>query len=338
LSVVNGEFSSLIDSTTIVLFQPGESDMHRRNFIKSGTAALAMTPAYLSCQTRQNSETKNQTGYCNPIALATYSIWRFKDGLKYPIEKCIDIAAEMGFDAVDVLHIQMDREDDQYLNELKRHALKNGIALCGLSIHQGFVTPDKQKRQENINHTIKMIEMAYKLGIPCMRLNTGRWRTTKDFNELMKNRGIEPPLPGYAEDDAFPWVVESIEKCLPTAEKCGVTLALENHWGLGRTAEGLLRIVKEVDSPWLQILLDTGNFLEEPYDKLEMIAPHTVFVQAKTYYGGGTYYTLDLDYNRIAGILKAVDYKGYISIEFEGEEDYQTAIPKSLALMKQVFS
>jgi len=312
--------------------------MHRRDFMKTSVLGLGLTPALWSCGSKPQENSSSVTSSVNPIALATYSFWRFKDGLKYSMEKCIDLAAEMGFDGIDVLHIQMDREDDQYLRELKRHALINGIALCGLSIHQGFITPDKEKRQKNIDHTIKMIEMAYKLGIPCMRLNTGRWRTTKSFNELMKNRGIEPPLPGYKEDDAYPWVIESIEKCLPTAEKCGVTLALENHWGLGRTPEGLIRIANEVNSPWLQILMDTGNFLEDPYDKLEMIAPKTVFVQAKTYYGGGTYYTLDLDYQRIADILKAVNYKGYISIEFEGEEDYRTAIPKSLALMRSVFN
>ncbi len=312
--------------------------MYRRDFMRTSALALGLTPALWGCGSKPVKNDSGLTSYSNPIALATYSFWRFKKELKYPIEKCIDLAAEMGFDGVDVLHIQMDREDDQYLRELKRHALINGIALCGLSIHQGFVTPDKEKRQKNIDHTINMIEMAYKLGIPCMRLNTGRWRTTKSFDELMKNRGIEPPLPGYKEDDGYPWVVESIEKCLPTAEKCGVTLALENHWGLGRTPEGLIRIVNEVNSPWLQILMDTGNFLEDPYDKLKMIASKTVFVQAKTYYGGGTYYTLDLDYKRIANILKSVNYRGYISIEFEGEEDYRTAIPKSLALMRNVFN
>ncbi len=68
-----------------------------------------------------------------------------------------------------------------------------------------------------------------------------------------------------------------------------------------------------------------------------MIAPHTVFVQAKTYYGGGTYYTLELDYTRIASILKAQNYRGYISLEFEGEEDYTIAIPKSLKLLRNAF-
>ena len=84
--------------------------------------------------------------------------------------------------------------------------------------------------------------------------------------------------------------------------------------------------------------MDTGNFLEDPYDKLEMVAPHTAFVQAKTYYGGGTYYTLDLDYKRIANILKIHQYRGYISLEFEGEEDYRTAIPKSLKMLRKAFS
>jgi L-ribulose-5-phosphate 3-epimerase len=312
--------------------------MNRRKFITSGVVALGCSRCTGRSDAPEDEKTRAIGGFQNPMAVATYSFWRFKDGLKLPIETCIDLAAEMGFEGLDVLHIQMHREDDQYLRELKRHALINGVALCGLSIHQGFVTPDPEKRRQNIDHTVKMIEMAYKLGIPCMRLNTGRWGTTKSFDELMENRGIEPPLPGYSEEDAYPWVIESIEKCLPTAEKCGVTLALENHWGLGRTPEGLLRIVRAVDSPWLQILMDTGNFLEDPYDKLEKIAPNTVFVQAKTYYGGGLWYALDLDYKRIASILKANNYRGYISLEFEGEEDYRTAIPKSLQVLRKAFS
>ena len=80
----------------------------------------------------------------NRIATSTYSFWRFKDGLKLRIEDCIDKAAGYGFDGVDILHMQMHREDDSYLQGLKRHALVNGIALCGLSIHQGFVFPDKE--------------------------------------------------------------------------------------------------------------------------------------------------------------------------------------------------
>ena len=118
----------------------------------------------------------------------------------------------------------------------------------------------------------------------------------------------------------------------------GAVVSLEYHWGLTRTPEGLLRIVNAIGSPWLGVLMDTGNFLEDPYDKLEQIAAQAVFVQAKTYYGGGEWYTLDLDYPRIANILKKVNYQGYISLEFEGKEDANTGVPKSLELLRQAFS
>ena len=83
-------------------------------------------------------------------------------------------------------------------------------------------------------------------------------------------------------------------------------LGLENHWGLGRTAAGVLRIVEAIRSPWLQMTLDTGNFLEDSYAQMERMASSQVpiaLVQAKTYFGGGRWYALDLDYARIAGIL-----------------------------------
>jgi sugar phosphate isomerase/epimerase len=115
-------------------------------------------------------------------------------------------------------------------------------------------------------------------------------------------------------------------------------MGLENHWGLGRTPEGVLRIVDAINSPWLQITMDTGNFLEDPYDRLEKLAPKTALVQTKTYYGGGLWYTLDLDYDRIAKILRNHNYRGYLSLEFEGKEDPLKAVPKSLALLRKAFA
>jgi sugar phosphate isomerase/epimerase len=99
-----------------------------------------------------------------------------------------------------------------------------------------------------------------------------------------------------------------------------------------------MRIVNAIDSPWLQVTADTGNFFEDGYEQLEKLAPKTVLVQAKTYFGGGTWYTLDLDYERIGGIFRRHDYRGYVSLEFEGKENHRTAIPKSLALLREAFS
>ncbi|MCA9126186.1 MAG: sugar phosphate isomerase/epimerase [Planctomycetales bacterium] len=275
-----------------------------------------------------------------PIVLSTYSLWRFNNEQYRDFDKCIDLADEMGFDGVELLLYQLEQNEllsHSKLMSYKRHALAVGLPIVGMSTHQGFVTPDRELRRQNVDRTIGQIELAYKLGIPTMRVNTGRWGTSGSFDALMEQRGLEAPLPGYTDEDAYPWVIDSLAACIPTAEKCGVVLALENHWGLGLTPEGILRIVNAVDSPWLQITTDTGNFLEDPYQRLEKIAPRTIFVQAKTYYGGGQWYSLDLDYPRIGSILRKHNYRGFISLEFEGMEDQMTAIPKSLALLRSAF-
>jgi sugar phosphate isomerase/epimerase len=277
------------------------------------------------------------TRRANPIGVSTYSFWHFADTL-VKIEDCIAMASEMGFDAVEILEKQMHTKERGYLNRLKRQCLTSGLVLSGLSTHQSFMSPKPEVRQKNIDVTIASIELAYSLGIPTVRVNTGHWGTSKDFDELMKNRGIESPLPGYSDEDAFPWVIDCFERCLAAAEKCGVVLGLENHWGLARTPEGLLRLADAIKSPWLGVTMDTGNFLEDPYDKLKAIASRATYVHAKTYYGGGVWYTLDLDYARIAAILRDVNYRGFISLEYEGKEDAKTAVPKSLAMLRKAFA
>lgn len=267
------------------------------------------------------------------LGVSTYSYWHFKPE-RVPIEHVIEEAAKLELDGIEILHQQMASEDTPYLQKLKRHAFIHGLDLYALSIHQGFVSPEENTRQKNINHTIHCLRIAHELGIPSIRLNSGRWGTVGSFDELMKVEGQEPPLPNHTEDEAFDWVISSIEKCLPDAEKYGVILGLENHWGLTCTPEGVNRIVNAIDSDWLKVTMDCGNFLTDPYEKLEQIASDAVLVHAKTYYGEGEWYTLDLDYARIVEILRSVEFKGYISIEFEGKEDAHTGVPQSVDMLR----
>ena len=317
---------------------------NRRNFIKKSALAatgLAGFSTAIAKNLPENEPAKSPvsgSSRLNRIGVSSYSFWQFNGPKENtPIEKCIEDAARMGFDGIELLLVQMTSEENSYLQNLKRQAFHAGLDLMGFSTHQGFIYPDEKLRKENVEKTIHQIELAYALGIPTMRLNTGRWRTIKSFDDLMANKGKEPILEGYTEDDGYKWVIDSIEKCIPKAKECGVVLGLENHWGLGRTAEGVLRIVNEINSPWLQITADTGNFLEDQYNQLEMLASKTFLIQAKTYFGGGKWYTLDIDYNRVAKIFKKVNYQGYISIEFEGNDDPQKAIPQSLELIKKAF-
>jgi sugar phosphate isomerase/epimerase len=307
--------------------------MNRRELLCSGVAGAAASLGIHSAQAADSAPPARK----NRIAVSTYSYWRFRDDSKLSIEECINLAADQGFDGVEILHMQMTDESPAALAAIKQQAFRLGLDLCGFSTHQGFCSPDAEVRKKNIAHTEKCIELAYGLGIPTIRVNTGRWGTTKSFDDLMANKGIEPRLEGYTDDDGFKWVIDSLVECLPKAEECGVVLGLENHWGLGRDAAGVIRIIEAIKSPWLRATLDTGNFLEHQYEQYEQLAPYAVFVQAKTYFGGGTWYTLDVDYDRVAKILRTAGYRGYVSLEFEGQEQHQTAVPKSLELLRKAF-
>jgi L-ribulose-5-phosphate 3-epimerase len=270
------------------------------------------------------------------LAVSTYSYWHFR-GPRFPIEDVIDHAAELGFEGVEILHRQMRDESPSYVNALKRRAFLHGLSLPMLSIHQDFVFPAADERRRHIEHTRRCLELAARLGIPCVRLNSGRWKTIASFDELMKVKGQEPPLPGYKEEDAIGWCVSAIEQLIPVCERLGVMLALENHWGLTTSVDTLLRIHRAVNSLWLGVNLDTGNYPGDPYEGIRALAPHASIVQAKTYYGGGEWYTLDLDYRRIAGILREAGFAGWVSLEMEGREEPRTAVEKSYRVLREAF-
>src|SRR3569832_1556446 len=174
----------------------------RRSFLKGAatTSAVAAVSGLPSLAQEKPTMAPGQV----KLAIATYSYWHFKDP-KVTVEEVIEKAGRLGVSGGDVLHRQMTSEDPAYIRKLKRLALVNGVCFAGLSIHQDFVDPDKAELKKNVEHTIKCIQMAHDLGIPCMRLNSGRWNTIASFDKLMEARGEEPVLPGYTEEDGFKW-------------------------------------------------------------------------------------------------------------------------------------
>lgn len=309
--------------------------MNRRQFLVSSASVTAASLVSARADSPAPAPAKARP---NRIGVSSYSFWGFNREDLRPIDVCLEHAARMGFDGFEILQRQLASTDRAELMKIKRRAFLLGLDLMGYSTHQGFLSPDAAKRKQNLDHTIDCLEQAYQLGIPTMRVNSGTWGTSKDFNDLMANRGEEKPLDGYTEENAYGWVIEAYQTLAAEAAKRGVVMGLENHWGLGRTPEGVKRVVDAVNSPWLKVTLDTGNFLEDPYDRLKQLAPETVLLQAKTYHGGGVWYTLELDYPRIARILRDAGFTGYVSLEFEGREDPLTAIPKSLATLRGAFA
>lgn len=310
-----------------------------RNVAMLSAASMA-TPSILAFPEKSlsDSDVRPNKGQSPRIAVSSYSYWHFEP-TKYPIEKVIENAATLGFDGVEILHRQMENETVPYMNNLKRMAFERGLGLPLLSIHQNFLQPNQAKRKADIEHTFKCIDMATQMGIPCVRMNTGSWGTVKNKRQTdYYQTGIEPPISGYTDEDGINWTIDGMRECLEYAEKAGIILALENHWGLSSNINYLIHMYDALkNSPSMGMNVDTGNFVGEPYIELAKLAPYASIVQAKTYYGGGTFYDKEMDYNRIGKIFKDAGFKGWVSLEFEGKENPDTAVPKSLAELRKAF-
>jgi hypothetical protein len=90
--------------------------MNRRGFLLRSTAATVGlgTLASTTAKATPPSASTSIGRPTNRIAVSTYSFWRFRADSKLPIEDCIALAADMGFDAVEILEIQMHRKDNRY--------------------------------------------------------------------------------------------------------------------------------------------------------------------------------------------------------------------------------
>ena len=96
----------------------------RRAFIQTGltsSVATAILPNF-TIHGMVEPEPKPKPKPRIKLSISSYSYWHFKEK-KFPIETVIDEAAKLGVEGIDILHRQMESEDKNYINKLKRHAL-----------------------------------------------------------------------------------------------------------------------------------------------------------------------------------------------------------------------
>lgn len=208
-----------------------------------------------------------------------------------------------------------------YLRQLARQCFRLGLDVSGTAIRNDFGMPPGDERTKQIALAKEWIDNAAILGAPVIRIFAGQVR-----KEL-------PPAESHS------LMVAGMEECCDYAGKRGVHLALENHGGPTADAAGLLRLVRDVQSPWLGVNLDTGNFHgEDLYGEIEQVAPFALNVQVKVVVSGPDGKKKDTDYARLAKILRGVGYRGYIVLEYEEAGDPREECPKALKVMREAFS
>lgn len=249
------------------------------------------------------------------IGCAAYSYRDYlKDG-RMSYEDFIEEAYSIGLDGIELTLYWLPSKESQYLKKLKRLALSRGLPISCVGISTNFCTPNSSEREQTIKAVNEGLSVARELGSSALRVFGGY------------------PPEGYSEAQATEWAIEALRKCVTYAEDRGVVIALENHGGITARADNVLRIVESVDSPWLRVNLDLGNYREFTYEDIAKTVPYSVHMHGKISIAGNE----KVNYEKVKEILKDKGYNGFISIEYEEREDPKIGVPKFAKYLLNLF-
>ena len=279
--------------------------MNRRDLLKSlpMLAAFGNASSVLAADTLPKGSARLRTAIC------AYS---FRDALKkksMTYDDLVRLAVELDVDGLDLTVYWFPNTSDDFLLPLRRLAYKNGVEIYSISIRSDMCRPTEELRDRESAWLERWVEVAAKLGAGHIRVFGG---------DVPK---------GSTEDQAAEWVVGILKRAADYAGRKGVILGLENHGGITSKAERVVQIVKAVNSPWVGINLDTGNFRSDTYAQIEACVPYAVNVQFKTEISENGK-KLPSDWNRILSLLAKGGYKGYLALEYEADEAAEVAVPR----------
>ena len=221
---------------------------------------------------------------------------------------------------VDLIAEQMPQRTTRYWVETKKRCTDLHLTIVSLSPSNNFGRTRPAERQVEVENVKRWIDAAFVLGAPCVRIFAG-W----------------PPA-GQARV-FWPKMVQCMRAVATHAAQAGITLVVEphNHGGFVSNVRSALRLLRQVDTPWIKLNLDTGGYIEKSpealYAAFETSLPYAPHVVAKMHDVHPA--KEPLDYDRIVAMLARRGYHGFVTVEYEGEADEMTAVPKAVALLRQ---
>jgi sugar phosphate isomerase/epimerase len=289
----------------------------RRQFLAASATAIAATASAIEPIPR-NGQPKFK------FSLAAYSYRELLkgDNPKLTLKDFVEDCAKFGLEGTELTSYYFPKDTSpEYLRTLRRQCFRLGLDVSGTAVGNDFGHPPGEKRKTEIANVKQWIEFAEILGAPVIRIFAGH--VQKDQTEAQ----------------AHTLMVQAIEECCDYAGKHGVHLALDNHGGPTATADGLLKFVRDVNSPWFGVNLDSGNFhSDDPYGELERIAPYALNAQIKVVMSGPDKKKVPADFKRLANILRGAHYRGYVVLEYEESGDPREESAKYLEEVRTAFA
>ncbi len=222
---------------------------------------------------------------------------------------------ELGLKAVELEDRHIGSPTPQRLAAVREAADRYGLEIVNIAFMNNFGLADEARRASEQSRTIEWIDAS-------LRLRTRFLRT----------------FAGWPEGDrAARWqsMLAALRAVAGEAHRRGVQLVMENHnhGGFIQTASDVQTILREVGSPALSLLLDTGNYLDG-LDSITSTVHLAKHVHAKYTKVSPDGRDARVDHDRVFPLLHASGYKGCVSVEYEGEESGMTAVPRAVAYLR----
>lgn len=254
------------------------------------------------------------------IGCCAYSYRQYLTSGDMVIEDFIDLASDIGIDGVELTAYYFPTTEKDYLHSLKRRCLVQGVDVSGAAVGSKLTLAFEDERAAEVRMVKEWLGHAVELGAP----------------ELRFFAGVTPE--GHSDEEAFNWAVAALKECVPVAADKGVVMALENHGGITTTSAQVIRLIEAVDSPWLRVNLDTGNYgmdpEVDPYEGMRRVAPLSVTAHHKVAMRTPTGKE-PVDVDRVVSTLHEAGYRGFLNIEYEEEDDPMSGVPRVVEQLRR---
>ena len=230
-----------------------------------------------------------------------------------PLEEVIDIAADYGFDGIEVWgkppHIPLEY-DDTYVKNIKELAQQKGLAI---SAYGSYVNPLMDLHQKHFEDAFKI---AHELGTNLVRIWSGGG-PSKSITPYDK-RMILFRLVSLAQWANFRSIIMGLEMH-------------NNH--LADTVDSILEIIENTNMPSLKTYFQplSRYDADEPHTAAQQLAPHVVNIHAQNFDENGKACPIAdgvVDYSKIVETLGSEGYDGYIQVEFVHGDNKMDALQR----------
>lgn len=260
------------------------------------------------------------------LGLCTWAYNRTFAKRKIDLEKLLHLAAdELKIGGVDIIDAHFKSGDPDallkdmpYLLKIKKLATDLQITISAVSPGNSFGKDKDSDERAEVEKIKRWTDVAYVLGSPNLRIFAG-W------------------APKETHARAWPKVVKSVKECAEYSAAKGITLAIESHndGGYLPTSVETFKLLEDVNSPWVKLNLDTGNYHDKDmYEALKKSMPHTTHMHCKIHKLSKDNKELEFDFDKIFTILKEANYRGFFNVEYEGKEDEIEYVPKSFEMIR----